>query len=184
VQAHGGTDSKIESSSLPGTIPANIRPPGKPEPEGATGSTMSLASADSRPVSGGLFSGLFSSSGDSAKSNDKSSSDSPGVLDRMSRMVGLRGSEPDTTPTPKPKAAKPAATQTASAGTASAGAIRPKPPAPAQPGDKTASASKPAPSAPETPPPSQASSANNASLMNGAQAPLPSSFDSRWNTMR
>src|SRR5205807_6304560 len=70
VQAHGGTDSKIESSSLPGSIPANIRPPGKPEPEGATGSTMSLASADSRPVSGGLFGGLFSSSGDSARTSD------------------------------------------------------------------------------------------------------------------
>jgi murein L,D-transpeptidase YafK len=188
VQAHGGTDSRIESSSLPGSIPANIRPPGPPAPEGPTGSTMSLASAESRPApapSGGLFGGLFSSSGDngnSGKSSDagKSSGDSGSVLDRMSRMVGLRGSEPETTATPKPRAAR--TTQTAAAG-----AIRPKPaqpPAPAQPDLKTTSvgATKPVPSS--TAAPAETPAQPSASLISGAQAPLPSSFESRWNTMR
>src|SRR5260370_4736297 len=49
VQAHGGTESRIESRSLPGSIPANIRPPGEPAVE-ATGSTMVLASSESRPA--------------------------------------------------------------------------------------------------------------------------------------
>jgi len=185
VQAHGGTDSRIESSSLPGSIPANIRPPGPPTPEGPTGSTgttMSLASAESRPApapSGGLFGGLFSSGGDSAKSSDKSSSESPGVFDRMSRLVGLRGSEAETAPAPKPKA-KPA-TQTAAAG-----AIRPKPPAqqgaPAQGDVKTANAgaikpaSEPAAATPPQP--------GNTGLINGGQAAPASSFESRWSTMR
>jgi len=31
VQARGGTESRIESRSLPGSIPANIRPPGIPQ---------------------------------------------------------------------------------------------------------------------------------------------------------
>jgi murein L,D-transpeptidase YafK len=186
VQAHGGTETRIESSSLPGSIPANIRPPGEPTPEGPTGSTggtMSLASSDSRPVSGGFFGGLFSSGGDTAKPNDsgktsdKSSSESGGVF---SRMFGVRGAEGEPTPAPKPKA-KPVSTQTAAAG-----AIRPKPPAPPAPaqGDvKTANAgaAKPA-TAPETT--GTAPAAGSTSLISGGQAALPSSFADRWNTMR
>jgi len=188
VKAHGGTDSRIESSSLPGSIPANIRPPGEPMSEGPTGSTMSLASAESRPApapaaSGGLFGGLFSTGGDNAKPSDspKSSSESPGVL---SRMFGLHGSEPETAPAPKPKA-KPAAQ------TASAGAIRPKPPAPqpapAQGDAKTANAGAIKPSStPETTgaTPTQPTTAASAGLISGGQAALPSSFESRWSTMR
>jgi hypothetical protein len=194
VQAHGGTETRIESSSLPGSIPANIRPPGEPMPEGPTGSTggtMSLASSDSRPVSGGFFGGLFSSGGDSGKPNDsgnpndsgktsdKSSSASGGVF---SRMFGLRGAEGETTPAPKPKA-KPA-TQTAAVG-----AVRPKPPAqppaPAQGDVKTANSgtAKPAPDTTGTAPP-QPTAAGSTSLISGGQAALPSSFADRWNTMR
>jgi murein L,D-transpeptidase YafK len=204
VQAHGGTDSRIESRSLPGSIPANIRPPGDPAVDGPTGSTMSLASTDSRPASaprsstqvasagsGGMFGGLFSSGADS-KANSGSESPSGGMLDRMSRLVGLGGSsepataktEAATTAKPKPAAAKPA--QTASAAPASAaGAIRPKPQAPAQP------QASPTPQQASSETPSQggtassASSGSSASLLNGGQAPLPSgSFDSRWSTMR
>jgi murein L,D-transpeptidase YafK len=202
VQAHGGTDTPIESRSLPGTIPANIRPPGPPMAEPPTGSTMSLASTDSRPVPapksvsssasgsaapGGLFAGLLpsNSSDDSSK---KTNGDSGGMLDRMSRLVGLHGSDPApaAAPVSKPKpAAKP--TQTASA---APGPIRLKPTATAPEASSadpkpaaSAGTSKPAPqqSASDTP----ATTASNAGVLNGTQAPLPAgSFDSRWSAMR
>jgi murein L,D-transpeptidase YafK len=204
VQAHGGTDSRIESKSLPGSIPANIRPPGDPVMgESTTGSTMSLASTESRPApaprsstqvtqvasagSGSLFGRLFSSSDDSAKSGGDSSSG--GMLDKVSRLVGLHGSDAaDASPAAKtkPSAAKPA--QTASA---SAGAIRPKtqaqapaqPQAPAQSDVKSANAGAIKPQQPETPPPTE--TASNANLLRGAQATVPAgSFDSRWGAMR
>src|ERR1019366_7022894 len=194
VIAHGGTESRIESRSLPGSIPANIRPPGEPTPETTTGSTMSLASTESRPVPGprssaqvasagpsNLFGGLFSSGGDAPKSTDsKSSTDSqPGVIDRVSKL--LHGSDTAATdaaapgPKAKPSAAKPA-TQTASA---SPGAIRPKPtspttsqpPAPAPSDVKSANAgagkSQAAPAQPgDTPQPVE--TANNTTLLRGA----------------
>jgi murein L,D-transpeptidase YafK len=194
VQAHG-TDSRIESRSLPGSIPANIRPPGDPiMGETTTGSTMSLASTESRPApaprsstqvasaasSGGLFGGLFSSNDDSAKSSGDSSSG--GMLDRMSRL--LHGSDPaDAQPAAK---AKPAAKPTQ---TASAGAIRPKtqvqPQAPAQSDVKSATtgAGKPQAAPSETPPTTE--TASNTNLLRGAQATVPAgSFDSRWGAMR
>jgi murein L,D-transpeptidase YafK len=198
VQAHG-TETRIESSSLPGTIPANIRPPGQPVAvaEGPTGSTsMSLASAESRPApaprSGGLFAGLFSSGGDSPKGggdNTKSGADgaksaaksgeSGGVVDRMSRAVGLRGSEPSADVSSKPKvAAKPAQTQTASA----AGAIRAKAQPPSQPDEKPASPAKPQ----DLSQPASGTPANgNGSLISGGQPSVASgTFDSHWNSAR
>jgi murein L,D-transpeptidase YafK len=204
VIANGGTETRIEARSLPGSIPANIRPPGPASPVmgETTGSTMSLASAESRPApaprsstqvasagsSAGLFGGLFSSSGDdSAKSSDKSS-ESGGVLDKMSRLVGLHGSDPaaDTTAAAKTKPT-PAKTQTASA---AAGAIRAKPQvlpqAAAQPDAKTAATGKPQ-VAPRQPgdQPQPAETASNANLLHGAQATVPAgSFDSRWGAMR
>jgi hypothetical protein len=203
VQAHGGTDSRIESRSLPGSIPANIRPPGDPiMGETPTGSTMSLASTESRLVpaprssaqaaptqvasagSGSLFGGLFSSSDDSAKSSGDSQSG--GMLDKMSRLVGLHGSDPSDAPT----AAK-AKTAAKPAQTASAGAIRPKPAAQpqAQSDDKSANAGaiKPqaAPASQQPAGSAQAETVNSASLLRGAQATVPAgSFDSRWGTMR
>jgi murein L,D-transpeptidase YafK len=189
VIAHGGTESRIESKSLPGSIPANIRPPSEPTVEPPTGSTMSLASAESRPApaprastqvasAGNLFSGLFSSSDNSAKSSDSSSG---GVLDRVSRLVGWHASEPAADAAPaakaKPSAAKPA--QTASAST---GAIRPQPQAPAQSVAVKSSAS-PAPQQPAEAPPTE--TASNTGLLRGAQATVPAgSFDSRWGAMR
>jgi murein L,D-transpeptidase YafK len=196
VQAHGGTDMPITSSSLPGTIPANIRPPGPPVVEQPTGSTMMLASAESRPVpapktasAGNLFGGLFSSNGSSDSNKAKSSSESGGMLDRVARLVGLQSSDPappGSPPAPKPKpAAKP--TQTASA---APGAIRPKP-AEASPADaKTANAGAPkpasAPSADAAPPAGPAPAATtSAAVLNGGQAPpAATSFDSRWSAMR
>src|SRR3984957_10705085 len=185
VPVRTGTDGGIESRNLPGSIPANIRPPGEPQVEPPTGSTMSLASTDSRPApaprssaqvaSAGpsnLFGGLFSSGGDAPKSSTDSQ---PGVFDRVSKL--LHGSDTTTAdaappvPKAKPSVAKPT-TQTASAG-------KPKPPAPTQPQTPPQSDVKqPA----DTPP---VETANNTNLLRGAQATVPSGgFDSRWGAMR
>jgi murein L,D-transpeptidase YafK len=193
VIAHGGTDSRIEARNLPGSIPANIRPPGEPAAEPPTGSTMSLASSDSRPApaprsqvasagSGGLFGGLFASGGDGAKSTDSQ----PGVFDRFSKLLhGQDATSTDAVPSPKakPVAAKP--TQTASA---APGAIRPKPAAAtaAQPDTKSnAGAIKPAAQPPTDAQPQPVETANNNTLLRGAQPPVPAGgFDSRWGAMR
>jgi hypothetical protein len=190
VQAHGGTESRIESRSLPGSIPANIRPPGDPIMGETTGSTMSLASTESRPApaprssaqvasagSNSLFGGLFSSGDDGAKSSGDSSGS---VLDKVSRLVGLRA-DPADAAAAKAKPAKPAQT-------ASAGAVRPKPAAPAQSDVKSANAGaiKPqtAPQQPAEAAPTETAS-NTTSLLRGAQATVPAgSFDSRWGAMR
>jgi murein L,D-transpeptidase YafK len=210
VIANGGTETRIEARSIPGSIPANIRPPGPASPVmgETTGSTMSLASTESRPApaprpatqtaaagggSGGLFGGLFSSSGDDGAKSTNKSSESGGVFDKMSRLVGLHGSDPaaDATATAKPAPAK---TQTASA---AAGAVRPKPQVQpqaqtaTQPDAKTdaktatASASKPQ-AAPQQPgdQPQPTETASNGNLLHGAQATVPAgSFDSRWGAM-
>ena len=193
VIANGGTESRIESRSLPGSIPANIRPPGEPTTE-TTGSTMSLASTDSRPApapaprssaqvasagSGSLFGGLFSSNNDeSAKGGGDSQSGSV-----FGRMFGAHASEPGAaTPTPKPKPSPAKPTLTASA---APGAIRPKPQTAAQPDGKSANtgAVKPQAAQPADAPPVE--TANNANLLRGAQATVPAgSFDSRWGAMR
>ncbi len=177
------------SRNLPGSIPANIRPPGEPQVEPPTGSTMSLASTDSRPAPapgssaqvasaapGNLFGGLFSSGGEAPKSNSQ-----PGVFDRVSKL--LHGSDTTTTdaappvPKAKPSVAKPT-TQTASAG-----AIRPKPAASAQPQSANAGVGKPPAAQPGDPPPAE--TANNTNLLRGAQATVPAGgFDSRWGAMR
>jgi hypothetical protein len=47
VKSHGGPGADIKTAS--GTIPAHVNPPG--QPRDASGSTMSLASSDSRPAS-------------------------------------------------------------------------------------------------------------------------------------
>jgi hypothetical protein len=209
VVANGGTETRIEARSIPGSIPANIRPPGPASPVmgETTGSTMSLASAESRPApaprstaqaasgggSGGLFGGLFSSSGDEASKGGDKSGESGGMFDRMSRMVGLHGSDPaaDTTATAKTKPT-PAKTQTASA---AAGVIRPKPQvqpqvqpqAAAQPDQKAATTSTSKTPATPQQPGDQAQpteTANNGNLLRGAQATVPAgSFDSRWGAM-
>ena len=79
-----------------------------------------MAIAETKPAAksgGSLFGGLFAS-----KSSDSKSSESGTAVDRMARLVGLRGNDTaETTPTPKSKtAAKPTHV-------ASHGAIRPRP---------------------------------------------------------
>jgi hypothetical protein len=205
VQAHGGTETRIESKSLPGSIPANIRPPGEPmaePPTGSTGSTMSLASTESRPVpapgssaqvaSAGptsMFSDLFSSSDDGAKS--AGNSQSGGVL---GRMLGLHGSpEPTDTssaPKAKPVLAKPTQTESTAPGAIrSLKAATPAHQSPTQSDAKSANAgatkSQPATTAqpPANAPPADAPPTETV-MLRGAQATVPAgSFDSRWSAM-
>jgi murein L,D-transpeptidase YafK len=161
VIAHGGTESRIEAKSLPGSIPANIRPPGTPrEPatETTTGSTMSLASAG--PAS--FFSGLFASRASDAA---------------------------DTPPGQSPKAVAAKPTQTASvlAVRPKAQGQQPGPAqAPTQSEVKTANAgaAKP-PQQPADAPQPPVETASSSTVLRGAQAAVPSgSFDSRWGAMR
>jgi hypothetical protein len=115
-----------------------------------------VASADPHSSS---FSSFFMLNGDGQGKGE-------GMLDRMSRAMGLRGSEPPTAaPAPPPKPKHAAHTQTAAAA-----AIRPKP--------QDANPPKPQ---------QEANADSNAAngLLKGAQPVLPAgSFDSRWAGMR
>jgi murein L,D-transpeptidase YafK len=165
--------------SLPGTIPAHAVPPG---PRDATGSVKSttpatqVAAAQSSS-SGSMFGSLFSSSGSS-----DSQSSSGGVLNRMSRLMGLGGSEPAE------QAAAPAKPKTVAA--KQSAPAKPKAQAEAQPA-RTAnagaiSAQAKAPATQEAnADPQAARPANNASLLNGAQPTVPAgTFDNRWGAFR
>ena len=169
VQSRGGTaNGPIKTASLPGTIPANISLPRESEADVATGSAMSLASAESKPApaprgaaaasssastSNGLLGNLFASNTESPK---KKTEAEPGVLDRMSRLLGLGSSDPKPTTVEAPKA-------------------KPVAPKPAQ----AAARIKPASEAPK----SQEANATpqQSGLLSGAQPTVPTgSFDSRW----
>jgi murein L,D-transpeptidase YafK len=167
-------------AAAPGTIPANIRLPGERPPEQATGSlaiaepmvprTTMVASAD-QSGSSGWFGSLFSSS------DSKSSSSS--VVDRVSRAVGLRGSEPTKeTKGSKAKAAVAKPTQTASA-------ARPK-----QAEPKQAELQTPANPAIRPKPQMQEANASptppgSVGLMSGAQPTVPTgTFEGRFGAWR
>jgi murein L,D-transpeptidase YafK len=147
-------------AAAPGTIPANIRLPGDRVIDQSTGS-LAIAESSGRRVasaqSGSWFGGLFASNAQQAGTD--------GMVDRVSRAVGLRGS---TEAKAKP-AAKP--TQTAAVKPkqqteqTNAGAIRPK--------------SQPTQEANASPTPS------SGSLMSGAQPTVPSgNFEGRFGAWR
>jgi len=117
-----GTESRIDR----GRCPARSRPISGPrgshnrrdhdrqhhEPastESRAGGGAPLLTQGSAGSGGGLFSGLFSSNGDGAKSGG----DSGGMLDRMSRLVGLQSSDAADTAAKTKSTAK---SQTAAAG--------------------------------------------------------------------
>src|SRR5581483_1535927 len=165
VRAHGGTDTSLRAG-LPGTIPANINPPRQPG-EVPTGSTMSLASTDSRPLA--------------APQSQQATAGGGNLFGKLFASIGMRGSDPAPAPAPamteapKPKSvAKPAQT-------AAAGAIRAKP----EPQRAEAKATPAAASKPQSAPGAQEANAAspqaspNAPLLNGAQPTVPSGFDSR-----
>jgi murein L,D-transpeptidase YafK len=175
--------------SLPGTIPPYATPPRGTET--ATGSVTDSSARTTRVAtaqpatqqssSGGWFGNLFSSNG-------TDQSNSGGVLDRMSRLVGLK--ETDTASDASKRKANPPTKSTAAPAKAkaqaepkepkqNAGAIRPPPArpdrqdAPATPDRQEVAA------APEQRPTS------SAGLLNGAQPTVPAgSFDNRWGSFR
>jgi murein L,D-transpeptidase YafK len=182
--------------STPGTIPAHAVPPRAPD-AGATGSTGSavVASAgDAGGSSGNLFGGLFAS-------NNTEPSNSEGVLDRMSRFVGWKASDPaPAQPAPaQTKKSQPKSTQTAATTpkaptpkatsstttTTNAGAIRPAAPKGQTPEAKPeakpdASQETKAAAAAAEPRPS-----SGAGLVNGGQPPVPTgSFNNRWGSFQ
>jgi len=184
VKSHGGPGANIRTAA--GTIPAHVNPPGEPQAETTTGSTMSLASTESKPAAaprssiqvasastggsggiGGFFGNLFGS---------KTESEQP--------AAGLRGSAADA-PKPKaaPAAAKPAQTAKPTQ-TAAAGAIRPKPSEPEAKANAGAIKPQPVPSTQQASAEPQ-KPANTSSLLNGAQPTVPAGgFENRFGSWR
>jgi murein L,D-transpeptidase YafK len=202
------------ASQVPGTIPTTVRPPRIPEladtaivtgsavevpgqerhaPTGAARvqtAAAETASASTKPATTtGLFGSLFSfnSDTDEAKKNSAAKKES-GAIDRMARLIGLRGSDSDgseATPAPKPKPA------VRSAVTAP-GAIRPRPATaePAKPAEparpiQVAAPAAPAPAFPAPAPPTAAPAQAASNTLSGAAPVVPTgTFDSRWSAFR
>jgi murein L,D-transpeptidase YafK len=166
VRSHGGSGNTIKTAS--GTIPSHVNPPG---------STMTLASQESKPASAvqvasansgisGFWSNLFGS-----KKEERPAAEP-------------RAAQPATPPSPAPQ--KPAKATAKPAQTAAAAAPRAKPDA--QPAEKNASpaASKPAsaPQQQETSEP-EVKAANNTELLKGAAPTMPSGgFENRFGAWR
>jgi len=194
----GVTPTAYTLASVPGTIPATVRPPRTPEfeesvtastptsgpvrvastnPEVSVQQAQQVQPAPSASSSGNLFGSLFSSSSKPAPAPAKkdAATKDDGPLDRVAKFIGLRGSDPEPKPeaVPAPKPRPAARTQTASHG-----AIRPAAPASAAAEPVRTAQSQPAAAAP-----APASAPTN--TMSGAAAPVPAgSFDSRWSAFR
>ena len=177
VKSHGGPGANIRTAV--GTIPAHVNPPGAPQPETTTGSTMSLASSESKPAAAPRSSVQVASA-----------SSGGGIGSFFGNLFGSKSESEQPAaeaPAPKPKAAPAAKPQQ----TAAAGAARPKPSEP----EAKAAAAKPQP-APQTQQASAAPRAQQAtaepqqdkpanSLLNGAQPTLATGgFDNRFGSWR
>jgi murein L,D-transpeptidase YafK len=181
VKSHGGPGATIRTAS--GTIPAHVNPPAEPARE-ATGSTMALASAQSRPAaasrapvqvastapsSGGIgsfFSNLFGGSREEAQP-------APKATETRAKSTPARTAPAasKTKSEPRPAESKPAETRTAAA--------KPEWPAPPPPRQE---ASAEAPAAQQS---AAASGAATSGLLSGAAPTLPSSaFDNRFGAWR
>jgi murein L,D-transpeptidase YafK len=168
VKSHGGPGATIRTSA--GTIPAHVNPPAESSRD-ATGSTMSLASFESRPAPvqvasaapssggiGGFFGGLFGSKRENTSGTPTAQS-------------------PQTKPQPAPATAKPAQS-------AAAGSTRSK--TETQPTAKVAMA-KPQPSSArqETGAEPEAKGAGTPNLLNGAAPTVPAGgFENRFGAWR
>jgi murein L,D-transpeptidase YafK len=163
VKSHGGPGADIRTSS--GTIPAHVNPPAESSRETTTGSTISLASADSRPAQmqvasaapssggiGGFFGNLFGSK------RENQSGDARGT-----------GAAQSPQAKPAPATAKPAQTAAADSKTAKVAVAKPQPSPPRQ----EASAEP------------EAKSTSAANLLNGAAPTVPAGgFDNRFGAWR
>jgi murein L,D-transpeptidase YafK len=204
----GVTPAAFSLAAAPGTIPATVRPPRLPELADAP--IMNGAAPPPRPTnepqvraaslttetpaekpaakSGNLFGSLFSSGTD--KKDDS-------TLDRMARLMGLRGSDPApakaAVPAPKPKP-KPAIRQ---ASANANGAIRPKP-AQSEPAQSESAKAEPVRAAAVQRPPAPVPAAEPANAPARAATPAPTnsalsgaapvvptgSFENRWSGFR
>ena len=180
VRSHGGPGANIRTAA--GTIPAHVNPPGEAAPESTTGSTMSLASTESKPAaaprsvqvasagpsggSGGIgsfFGNLFGSKSESepaaprAAEAAKPKSNPPAAARPPQVAAAARPKQSEPPPSP-PKAAT--------------GAIKPQ----------TRQASTEPESSPASPEPKPA---NTTTLLSGAAPTMPSGgFDNRFGAWR
>jgi murein L,D-transpeptidase YafK len=178
VRSHGGGGANIRTAL--GTIPAHVNPPGPPQPETTTGSTMSLASSESKPAAaprssvqvasassgggiGSFFGNLFGS---------KSESEQP--------AAEPPGPKPKAAPAAKPLQTAGAARPKSSEPEAKAQASAAKPPQPAPQPQQASAAPRTQQANAE---PQQDKPANN--LLNGAQPTVPAQgFDNRFGSWR
>jgi hypothetical protein len=167
VKSHGGPGATIRTAI--GTIPPHVNPPAESPSSDSFMSTMSLASAESKPApgprssvqvasagsSGGFFSSLFGS-----KSEDQGAS--------ARSAPAAEPAKPKSTAAPKPAHTTVAA----------------KKPEPSTSEAKTAVAAKPSPAKLEANAEQQGNT-NTTSLLNGAAPTMPSGgFDSRFGAWR
>jgi murein L,D-transpeptidase YafK len=169
VKSHGGPGNTIRTAS--GTIPSHVNPPAESASSAEpTGSTMTLASHESKPASAVQV----------ASANG-------GIGSFWSNLFGSKKEERSAAPAAQPAAATPAPHKsttpaTKPAQTAAAAAPRSKPEGPAAEKKAPTGASKPtsAPQRQESSEP-EVKAADNANLLNGAAPPVPSSgFENRF----
>jgi hypothetical protein len=175
VKSHGGPGATIRTAA--GTIPPHVNPPGEPSADAFTGSTMSLASAESKPASaprssvqvasaapassgGGFFSNLFGSRTEDQGTASKSSDT---AAPKTKPAASAPKPAPSAAGTSRPKSdSQPAETKTASV-------VAPK----ASPPKQDASAEP------------QGAAASAPPLLNGAAPTMSSSaFDGRFGSWR
>jgi hypothetical protein len=194
VKQYGGPGATIRTAA--GTIPAHAQPPAEPSPP-AAGTTMSLASAESRPAPGPRSSVQVASAGSSggiggffgnlfgARTEDRSGAQGPA-------QWGMPVGESAAKPKAAPAAAKPASAkgmQTAAKPKSeprSKAEARPKSdPPPAASRTATAYAPQPAAAPQEASPEPDAKPASTVSLLNGAAPTVPAgAFDGRFGPWR
>jgi len=176
VKTHGGPGATIRTAA--GTIPPHVNPPGfEPPAETMSASTLSLASAESKPAYGPRSSVQVASAVPGS---------SGGVGSFFSNLFGSKAEDPRATQPAEASTSKskPAASA-AKRGQSAAGASRPKSePPPAE--TKTANAAtKPSPSKQEANAEPQKDTGSAPGLLSGAAPTMPSSgFDNRfgaWN---
>jgi murein L,D-transpeptidase YafK len=178
VKSHGGPGAPIRTAA--GTIPPHVNPPAEPSAETTTGSTLSLASAESKPAYGPRSSVQVASA----------SGSSGGVGSFFGNLFGAKaedqGAASRGTQTTETSASKSKSAASAKPGRNAAGTPRPQSePQPAE--TKTANAAVTKASAPkqEANGEPQRNTASAPSLLSGAAPTVPAGgFDTRfgaWN---
>jgi hypothetical protein len=175
VKSRGGPGAAIRTAA--GTIPPHVNPPGfEPPAETMTASTLSLASAESKPASAPRSSVQVASAVPGSSS---------GVGSFFSNLFGSKTEDQGAAArATQPAEASASKSKPAKAGQSAAGAGRPKSaPPPAETKTANAAAIKPSPSKQDAEP--QKDTGNATGVLSGAAPTVPSGgFDSRfgaWN---